>query len=437
MVDLIYASLFGMIAGMLIGLLPGLGTTAFLILCFPFLITQSFIFSILFYCTASSISQYFGSVTTLTLGIPGENTSLPLLNIRAKIIAHNKLNEVYYLSAFGSLVASILSGVLIYFCLDFFSTTIFYLKSYFSLIFALLGFLLCILYSDNKVLISAVLMISGWCLGKIGYNEITNDSFLTFDNPYLYSGIPTLPAIMGLYALPNLLLMFKKLKSKSTSLELKLEKVNVITVSIAHAGTILRSSLTGFVSGLIPYIGNGISSNLAFNIERKINPHNFVAHAAASEAANNSANLSVLIPLLLLGVAIVPSEYVLLEIISSGNKFINWASLSDSFLSIVFCLAVTNFLAFGISWNGIKIFNRVVARIFNVVAVPLMIFVMVSIFLIGMEVNQGLFYLLTLLMFCITGLCMQRFDLLPLVYAFLLQNNVEQIFYRFYQIYLA
>ena len=71
---------------------------------------------------------------------------------------------------------------------------------------------------------------------------------------------------------------------------LKFEKISLIKLSLDNMITIVRSSLIGFISGLIPYVGNGISSNLAFNIEKKINPNNFIAQATASESANNSAN---------------------------------------------------------------------------------------------------------------------------------------------------
>jgi len=432
--ELVLASFYGILAGILVGLLPGLGTTAFLIICFPFLIKQSLLFCILFYCVLSSTSQYFGSITTLTLGIPGENTSLPLFSIRKKIIENSNLNQVYYLCALGSLLASLLSCVLLYLSIDFFYTNIFYLKSYFSLFFAILGFILCIFYSNNRPLYSFILLLFGWFLGKIGYNEITNTSFMTFNNPYLYSGIPTLPAIMGVYALPSLYFMFKRLNTKKA--DLKFENFDILKSSLTNSLTIFRASLIGFISGLIPYIGNGISSNLAFNIEKKLSPNNHIAQATASESANNSANIAVLIPLLILGVAIIPSEFVLLEIIASSNTFVSWKDLSNNFLWIVIFLLITNIISFYVSWNCIQLFNKFVVRMSIILPVLLSVFVISSIFFLGFELSQGSFYLLVLVCFFLLGLVLNGFDLLPFIYAFLLQNNVEQIFYRFYQIYI-
>ena len=160
--ELISAAITGTVAGILIGLLPGLGTTSFLLMCFPFLIKQSFIFCIVFYCIVSSTSQYFGSITTLTFGIPGESTSLPLFSIKDKLSDLNKLNETYYLCAFGSLTASLFSLIILFFSADFFLSNIFYLKSYISLFFAIIGIFLCVFYSGNKVITSIILLLTGW-----------------------------------------------------------------------------------------------------------------------------------------------------------------------------------------------------------------------------------------------------------------------------------
>jgi putative tricarboxylic transport membrane protein len=434
--DYVIASFFGMIAGILIGLLPGLGTTSFLLICFPFLISQSLIFCIIFYCVASSISQYFGSVTTLTFGIPGENTSLPLFSIKDKILESNRLNEVYYLCAFGSLIASLLSLVILYFSIDFFLSNIFYLKSYFSLFFAVVGLFLCVLYSDNKIVTSIILLLVGWFFGKVGYNDISNSSFMTFNNPYLYSGIPALPAIMGIYALPSLYFMTKKLKNMKGTSNSFLVNFNLVKTSSKNLVTILRSSIIGFISGLIPYIGNGISSNLAFNIEKKLRPDNFVAQAAAAESANNSANISVLVPLLFLGVAIVPSEFVLLEIITSSNNFINWKTIYDNFPILLLLLLSTNTIAFYLSWTCLKKFNKFITNLSSYIPILIFGLVISSIFYLGFELSQGTFYLIVLFLFFSLGLLLNKLDLLPFTYAFLLQNNVEQLFYRFYQIYI-
>ena len=435
--ELLIATFFGFMGGLLIGLLPGFGTTSFLILSFPFIADQSLLFCIVFYCVLSSVSQYFGSVTTLSFGVPGENTSLPLLDIRDKLSKTGKISEAHFLCAYGSLLASLISGLLILSLTSVFSQAIFYLKSYISLVCALIGIVLCILYSNNKIFTSIVFVIMGWAVGKIGYDEIYNQSFLTFNNVYLYAGIPVLPAIMGIYAIPNIAKIFYELKKFSNNTYRHRVSFDKIKLTMHNTKAILRSTLIGFVSGLIPYVGNGISSYLAFLTEKKLNPNNPIAQATAAESANNAANLSVLIPLVLLGVAIVPSEFVLLEIILSSSKTVSWKTLLENIYLISLCLLIANLAAFVLSWNLLKVTTNLVYRLkfwFPMLAIS---FIILGIYNVGFNYGQELYYVTVLLVFSIFGLLLRRYDLLPFVYAFLLQNNIEQIAYRVYKIYLS
>ena len=433
--DLLLATISGTTAGMLIGLLPGVGTTTILILLFPFLIKQSTIFCILFYCVASSVSQYFGSVTTLTLGVPGENTSLPLFSIRKKIVESGQILETHFLCAAGSFIASALSIFLICISMEFFHTHTFYLKTYIVLFLALLGLCFCVRYSNNSIAVNILFVGVGWACGKIGYNEISNESFLTFDNVYLYSGIPILPAMLGIYAIPNLYFMVSKLKKSNsfTSYEKSFSKLGSVC---KQWRVIISSSFIGFVSGLIPYIGNGISSNLAFAVEQALDKTNYIKQATAAETANNAANLSVLIPLLILGVAIVPSEFVLLEIINSSNSVVNYLSVLENFSVLMICILLANVFSFLLSWNLLTVLNNLVTSM-NV-TIPWLLFVVTvsTIYYCGQEISQSEFWILILFVFAIIGFVFYNYDMLPFVYGFLLQNSVEQIFYRFWQIYI-
>lgn len=434
--DLLLATFLGLISGILIGLLPGLGTTTFILICSPFLLNQSFLFCILFYCVMSSTSQYFGNVTTLSFGVPGENTSIPLFSIRDKILKNNKVNEVYFLCASGSFIASILTGIIIYYTVNLY-TNIFYLKSYFSFLCAILGIILCLFCSSNKFYISFFLMIFGWTLGKIGYDDIYNQSFLTFDNPYLYSGLPSLPVLIGVYAIPSLFKMITENKKLIDQISYSKLDFNKIKCLYENIGVIFRSSIVGFISGLIPYVGNSVSSFLAFALEQKINPKNYISQAIASESANNSANLSVLIPLLFLGVAIIPSEFVLLEILMTSNKIISWETLSKNYLSLVVFLFLANAISFYISWNSIKIINMLMSKFKIILPFLLLLLIIVMILHFGISYSQGTYYIFVLLIFSILGFILQKYDILPFVYAFLLQNNIEQSIYRVYTIYFG
>jgi putative tricarboxylic transport membrane protein len=435
MFEIFVSTTLGLIAGIMTGLLPGLGTTTFLLLSLPLLIDQSLLFCVIFYCVLSATSQYFGSITTLCFGIPGESTSLPLLTIRSELEKENKISDALFISALGSLIASIFSLCLIINLVPLFSQWFFYLKSYVSLILGLLGCILCVLYSNNKIIVSFLFLVLGWILGKVGYNPVTNQEFLTFDSHYLYSGLPVLPIIIGIYAIPNLLKSTFQILQFSHNFYNFNIKINKKYLLLDNIMSIIRGSIIGFFSGLIPFIGSGISSLLAYTIEKKINNKDYIKQVASAESANNSANLSVLVPLLSLGVAIVTSEYVLLEILYNNSMSISWKFIEQHGYLIFVCVVFSNIIAFIISLNFINFINKLVLYLKHTLPLFFIFAIFSSMYYFGLENHQEYWYLIVCAISAIFGLLFQKFDILPFIFAFLLQNTIDSIIYRVTQIY--
>ena len=433
--DLTIATIIGIFAGILVGLLPGFGMSTCLLLFSPILISQSLVFCIMFYCVASSTSQYFGSITTLALKIPGETTSLPLLELMKDQRIQNRIGDVYFLTSFGSFSASLISAVLILISFEYLSSITTYLKTYAIFACSLIGFILCILFSENKIFVSLLLFIFGWIVGKIGYDISTNENFLTFDNVYLYGGIPTLPIIMGIYAIPGLFKMFSYVRSvEKQNIEIYLTERKSVLI-LKNWKTMVVSSFVGFIMGLIPYIGNGMSSYTSYLLDKKTNKNDAISNAVASETANNSANLSVLIPLLFLGIAIIPSEYLLLEILPLGNKAFSFSLMQPYLLSMFILLMISNVVSFYFSWNCVRPFIRMISSFNNTIPLVIILTIVSCVGYIGGEYQQFQYYMIVLLASSIFGLLFRNFDLLPFAYAFMLQNNFEQILYRMLKLY--
>jgi hypothetical protein len=55
--------------------------------------------------------------------------------------------------------------------------------------------------------------------------------------------------------------------------------------------------------------------------------------------------------------------------------------------------------------------------------------------LIGSRVDQGLYYFIILALSAVMGFLLRNFDLLPVVYCFLLQSNLESTIIRFINLY--
>jgi putative tricarboxylic transport membrane protein len=432
MLDNLLFCLFGTIFGIFVGLAPGVGVTLPLILSYQFLSDQNILNVLIFYSTLLSASQYFGSIPTLCFGTPGETTGIPLLKIRKQIIDNNQLEKTIVGTSVGSFLGAMLAIFFSIILLQNIPDLTFYLKTYFVLVVAFFGSILCLFFSDNKIYQSLLLFVFGWITSKVGYNINTKEDFFTFGNIYLFGGFPTISIILGMYAFPKIL-EFVSAKNEIFYYNKK------IIIDIYFIGsnifTILRSSIIGFISGLIPFCGNFISSFLAFFIESKINPKKYYTQAIASEVANNSAYISVLFPLLALGVALTPTEYILLDILEKNNNFINIKNINDIIFCFFIFLIFSNILCLIFSCKTISIIVNIYTKTKIYSTYLFIIFCLYIVATMGRENSQEIYYLITLFGFSFVGYFLRKKDCIPFIFAFLLQNNVENSLHYFISLY--
>jgi TctA family transporter len=123
----------------------------------------------------------------------------------------------------------------------------------------------------------------------------------------------------------------------------------------------------GFIIGFTPGAGLTLASNLSASIEKQRNPHKLLSYASAAEAANNSAAISCLIPFLLLGLPITPSEILIEQFLSSKfytldlntiNHALNISGTAFNFVAVlVACVVICNFACFILCGNFIRLWR--------------------------------------------------------------------------------
>ena len=104
--------IIGLLAGIIVGLLPGIPAYLGPILLYPFVHNLSIAEILTFWLACQIGSQYFGSVAAILLKIPGEASSLVYIND----IEHISMQDRYALvrqTAWGSTVGSIVSLILL------------------------------------------------------------------------------------------------------------------------------------------------------------------------------------------------------------------------------------------------------------------------------------------------------------------------------------
>ena len=161
--------------------------------------------------------------------------------------------------------------------------------------------------SPVKTLLGAIL---GLMIATVGIDANTGVNRFTFDVPDLFSGIDFLVVVIGLFGIAELLHLIEA-QARGTLVVMTVGKSFVsLRDLLAVKWTVLRSTLIGFVIGVLPGTGASVASAVAYGTEKRIaGPEGGKSFGtgdprglAAPEAANNASAGGAMVPMLTLGI---------------------------------------------------------------------------------------------------------------------------------------
>lgn len=419
--------------GILVGIMPALGASVTLVLLYFFIHGLTFDVLIAFYAAMITASQFSGSVVALWLGVPGEITSIPILKEREHILKNQQLYSALKRTAIGSSVAALASLLLL-------AAIIFTGQQFSGLLktAVLLGFLTMILVASicwpgNKVLVNIMLVAAGLVIGNIGYHTEFNAAFLTFDYFWLYGGLPLFPMLLGMYAVP---LLWDSLKMLASSPKFDRTELVLNNSPDPFVKPMVRGTAVGFIMGLVPIVGVVFSSAVSHYLESKIKGSTALSRVTSAETANNAAVVSVLAPLLIFGIAIQPSEAIILSILETRGwslASITPATFAISVISIVVAIAISFVLCF----NFARFTVRLLQNHYKIIIASVIGLVVYNVYALGAQEALEVFYISVFLIFLlIGGLCKYaKIDVLPFIFTWLVGEYILVSVVRITQLY--
>ncbi|MEO0913080.1 MAG: tripartite tricarboxylate transporter permease, partial [Pseudomonadota bacterium] len=160
----------------------------------------------------------------------------------------------------------------------------------------------------------------GLWLATIGFDDIMGAQRFIF-HPSVSGGINVIPALIGLFAIPQVITMFAKGRTRLDAEVIAVEK-HPISKAFGEVFSRLRAlsigTLTGSIIGLIPGVGGQIAGLVAYDQSKKMSPERDkfgTGHSEgviAAESANNAMVGPSLVPLLTLSIPGSPTAAVLL-----------------------------------------------------------------------------------------------------------------------------
>jgi putative tricarboxylic transport membrane protein len=260
----------------------------------------------------------------------------------------------------------------------------------------------------------------------------------TFGVEELGDGIDFIVVVIGVFAIGELFIFLSELTADTAQTVAPLHKVLMTFKELkASVAGILRSSVTGFVVGVLPGAGATIASFLAYNTEKKMAgaKGNFgkgdLRGVAAPESANNSSAVGSFIPLLVLGVPGSETTAVMLAAlitlgVTPGPTML--ADQPDMFWGVAASMFLGNLVLIVLNLPMVKLLAKILL-IPRWILMP----VIAILSIVGVYVLNGSeFDLILMLIFGIVGFIMRKtgFPMAPLILGLVLGGLIEVNFRR-------
>ncbi|MFQ5774748.1 MAG: tripartite tricarboxylate transporter permease [Kiloniellaceae bacterium] len=278
----------------------------------------------------------------------------------------------------------------------------------------------------------------GLLVATIGEDDINGVARFNFGSDALLQGFDFLPVLIGLFAFSQLLTdvrdpaAARKSLAETASVSVRIEHRRAARAVLRRWINLLRSSLIGVFTGILPAAGSSISNILAYDQAKKASrePHRFGTGFAdgivAPESANNATAGGALITMMALG---IPGDIV--TAVMLGALLIHDVIPSPSFIGDSPVLAYSIFIAFFLAHFLMLALQSGALRLF-VLITRVRMYVLASIILsycaIGVfALNNVEFDLWTLLLFGVLGYLMRNlgFPLAPMILGVVLGNIAE------------
>ncbi|NNC23555.1 tripartite tricarboxylate transporter permease [Salinisphaera sp. USBA-960] len=318
-------ALFGAFIGTLIGALPGLGPANGVAILIPLAFTLGLSpeTAMILLTSVYAGAMYGGRISSILLNIPGDEPAMMTCLDGYPMAQNGKAAEALGMSAIacfaGTLIGTVglimLAPVLARFALTFGPAEYFAL---FVLAFATLGGIAG--KNPVKTVVAAAL---GLMISTVGIDIATGTERYTFGLLKLHEGVDFILAIVGLFAISELLFFIEQRAGAGRKM-VRLGKLMLRPRDVFSAlPTLFRGGILGFFAGVLPGAGASLGSFISYTLEKKYlgKRASFgegdLRGVAAPEAGNNGASSGALVPMLTLGVPGSGTTAVLLAMLIS------------------------------------------------------------------------------------------------------------------------
>jgi putative tricarboxylic transport membrane protein len=427
--------LAGVVAGLVIGGMPGLTANLGVALLLPVTFSLDVTAALLLLTSLYTAAIYGGSFAAILLRTPGTSASAATAIDGYELTRQGKFDTAIRIATFSSVVGGAASGVALLLLAP--PLSLLSLKfgpaEYFML--AVFGLTVIGTLASGNLLKGLLAGALGLLISVAGADLNSGFPRFTFGIPALASGFDFVPVVIGLFSVSQALLMCEDVHTTIQKAEIAARKWRYLPTWAEFReirATLARSSLIGIFVGILPGAGGDIGSWVSYNEARRFSRdkasfgRGSIVGVSASETANNAVTGSSLIPLLTLGIpgsataAILLGALIVHGLVPGRALFTEHADIT---YTVIFGFILAN-LVMGVVGMAVAKRMAAVARVPQVILVPIILILSV----VGSySLGNNIFDVWTMLIFGVIGYLMRKtgFNPAPLILGLILGPIAE------------
>ena len=427
----------GSLLGIVAGMIPGMTISAAMIIVLPLTFVLDPNVSIGLFLGLYAGGMLGGSFSAILLNIPGTPSAAATALDGYPLVARGQAGRALGMAVSASFCGGLFSALCLFLIAPRLADLALQFRSadLFSLVFLGLT-IICSFASQSwiKGLLSAVI---GLAIVTIGQDPVMGTARFTFGDPNLLTGVHFLTALIGLFAVPQLIENLRHNGRGGTAPGAGTIGLGKLLPAVADLRRIRLpvgiGSVVGTFLGILPGVGGPIAAFISYDYAKKTSRRTerfgrgAVEGVAAPESANNAVTGGALIPMMTLGIPGDPVTAILIgALLAHGLApgpllFVERADFAYGLMFSFFWANIFNLL---IAFAGLRLLVKVVAAPRTLLMPAVAILCVVGAY----SLRNSIFDVYVMFGFGLLGLAMKWLDMpvVPLLLALVLGRQLEE-----------
>jgi TctA family transporter len=423
------------IFGLFVGALPGLTATMATALLVPLTFYMSPIPAIAAIISSTAMAITAGDLPGTLLRIPGTPASAAYVEDSYSMAQKGQAGLAIGIGVIGSVLGGLFGFVFLIFTAPALAKFALGFSSFEYFWLAVLGLSCAALISSGGVAKGALSLLLGLLISQVGVDPLTGTPRFTFGVSELTGGISFIPAMIGMFALAEVMRTGRRFKLNIPQANVRNPFKGVVACIWKYRKNQLRGSIIGSLIGALPGVGGDLAAWVTYSLAKKTSktPELFgKGHPEGlveAGATNNAALSASWIPAMVFGipgdaVTAIAVGVLVMKGMEPGPQLLT--TNPQNFYAVMLVFVIANILMLPLGYVA----ARSARWIFEVPRALLNAAILLFCVVGSYSINNTMFGVTVMLVLGITAFFMEKsgFAIAPVILGIVLGPLVEQNF---------